>query len=150
MGVRGRTSSAALSVRRSVDVQEICRPDAPYDLTDEQAEEWRAVVDRMPADWFPRETWGMLTAYCRHVVSQRKVAQMIQALEGEMQAEVDAGTPRSEVLLSSSKSLDRLFKMQEREGRAISLLATRMRLSQQSSYDKSRKKGSPAKRPWEE
>jgi chaperone required for assembly of F1-ATPase len=24
------------------------RPDAPYDLTDEQAEEWRAIVNRMP------------------------------------------------------------------------------------------------------
>jgi len=27
------------------------RPDAPNDLTDEQAEEWRAVVNRLPADW---------------------------------------------------------------------------------------------------
>jgi len=35
-------------------------------LTDEQAEEWRAVVSRMAADWFPRETHGMLLAYCRH------------------------------------------------------------------------------------
>jgi len=92
----------------------------------------------------------MLTAYCRHVVSQRKVAQMIQAAETAMEREVNEGTPRAAVLLASSKTLDRLFKMQEREGRAISLLATRMRLSQQSTYDKSRKKGTTAKRPWED
>jgi hypothetical protein len=39
-------------------IETIARPDAPYDLTDEQSDEWWAVVNRMPADWFPRETHG--------------------------------------------------------------------------------------------
>ena len=45
---------------------------------------------------------------------------------------------------------DLLLKMQEREGRALSSLATRMRMTQQTQYDKSKKRGSGAvKKPWE-
>ena len=48
---------------------------------------------------------------------------------------------------------DRLLKMQEREGRAVSALATRMRLSQQSSYtDKisgTAKRVTAAKKLWQ-
>jgi hypothetical protein len=40
--------------------------------------------------------------------------------------------------------------MQEREGRALSSLATRMRLSQQTTYDKSKKKPLQGKKPWED
>jgi hypothetical protein len=43
-----------------------------------------------------------------------------------------------------------LLVMQVREGRSISSLATRMRLSQQSLYDKSKKKLPPTgKLPWD-
>jgi hypothetical protein len=41
------------------------------DLTEDQAAEWRAVVDRLPNDWFPRETHGMLAQFCRHVCTAR-------------------------------------------------------------------------------
>lgn len=44
---------------------------------------------------------------------------------------------------------DRLLKMQEREGRAMSSLATRMRITQQTTYDKSKKKPVTGKKPWE-
>ncbi|WP_424967327.1 hypothetical protein [Dinoroseobacter sp. S375] len=116
-------------------VEREARPDAPYDLTDEESQEWWAVVDRMPADWFPRETHGLLAQYCRHVVSARRVAQLIaQATAGE---ELDIG------------EYDQLLKMQEREGRALSSLATRMRITQQASYDPERRKeGKKTARPW--
>ena len=81
MGTRGRKSSAELSILTMPTLETIMRPDAPYDLTDEQADEWRAVVNRMPADWFPRETHGMLTQYCRHVVAARRVAQLVAQAE---------------------------------------------------------------------
>jgi hypothetical protein len=135
MGSRGRTSSASLSVTTAAPVDVIQRPDAPYDLTDEQSEEWWAVVNRMPADWFPRETHSMLAQYCRHVVAARRVSQLIANAEGSDPFDVEG--------------YDRLLKMQEREGRALSSLATRMRLSQQTTYDKSKKKPLAAKRPWE-
>jgi hypothetical protein len=135
MGARGRKSAASGELVAVSAVQVMARPDAPYDLTDEQADEWRSVVDRLPADWFPRETWPILTQYCRHVVTARRVAQLIDA---EMKSpEFDVGRYSD------------LLKMAQRESQVIASLATKMRLSQQATYDKSKKKPTAAKRPWE-
>lgn len=135
MGSRGRTSAAHLSVVTTGAVEKIDRPKAPDDLTDEQSEEWRAVVERLPADWFPRETWALLAQYCRHVVTSRRVQKIIEALESEKEFDVDA--------------YDKALKMQERESRCIASLATRMRLTQQTTYDKKRNKGNGGNRkPW--
>ena len=136
MGQRGKKSSASLSV--VAPVQAITRPDAPRNLTVEQAAEWDAVVSRMPADWFPRETHALLAQYCRHVVSAARVSDLIESIvKGETESD------------NWVADYDRLLKMQEREGRAISSLATRMRISQQSTFDKEKKKGTSRKRPWE-
>jgi hypothetical protein len=135
MGSRGRKSADALSVVSATRIEAVQRSDAPYDLTDEQTEEWWAVVNRMPAEWFPRETHAMLAQYCRHVVAARRVAQLVAAAEAGQGLDVEA--------------YDRLLKMQEREGRAISSLATRMRISQQATYDKSKKKPLASLKPWE-
>lgn len=134
MRTRGRKSVASLAVAVS-PIETTERPDAPYDLTDEQTQEWWAVVNRMPADWFPRETHGMLSQYCRHVVAARRVAQLIAKAEKAKSLDVS--------------DYDRLLKMQEREGRAISSLATRMRISQQATFDKERKKPKTVTKPWE-
>ena len=134
MAKRGRVSAAALMIATPVLKTE--RPDAPYDLTDEQSEEWWAVVNRMPADWFPRETHAMLAQYCRHVVASRRVAQLVAACEKDKNLDVE--------------KYDRLLKMQEREGRAISSLATRMRISQQATvkFEQARKPLEMEK-PWD-
>lgn len=105
------------------------RPIAPPELTDEQAIEWDAIVSRMEADWFGRETHGVLAQYCRHVVAARKVAQLIQACEASNSLDVE--------------EYDRLLKMQEREGRALSSLANRMRLTQQATVDRRSQKAKP-------
>jgi hypothetical protein len=136
MGTRGRQSAAALTVVGPSGIETVRRPEPPDELTDEQASEWKAIVSRMPADWFGRETHGMLAQYCRHVIASRRVAQLIEANEQSDDFSLEA--------------YDTLLKMQEREGRAMSALATRMRISQQASYDKQKKKPhGPAKRPWE-
>lgn len=134
MTQRGRKSAASLSVNVA-SIETIPRPDAPYDLTDEQAEEWWAVVNRMPAEWFPRETHGLLAQYCRHVVAARRVAQLVGACEAERDLDI--------------ARYDTLLKMQEREGRALSSLATRMRLSQQTTFDKEKKKPNQVTKPWQ-
>jgi hypothetical protein len=90
MGNRGRISSASLSVVSSEGVITVPRPKPPDELTDEQAVEWRAIVDRLPADWFTRETWGLLVQYCRHVIAARKVAQLVASLESEADFDVAA------------------------------------------------------------
>lgn len=134
MGTRGRVSGASLEVATS-GVERVQRPDAPYDLTDEQTEEWWAVVNRLPADWFPRETHAVLSQYCRHVVAARRVAQLVAACEGE--AEIDLS------------KYDNLLRMQEREGRALSSLATRLRITQQSTMSEKSKKPTQVKKPWQ-
>lgn len=135
MGTRGRVSAASQEVAKVGKIEAIERPDAPYDLTDEQAGEWWAVVNRLPADWFPRETHGVLAQYCRHVVTARRVAQLVAACEAE--TDLDLG------------QYDQLLKMQEREGRALSSLATRLRITQQATVSAKAKKPSAVKRPWE-
>ena len=135
MGARGPRAKATYDVR-SANIVAIERPDAPYDLNDEQSEEWRAVVDRLPAEWFPRETWPILAQYCRHVVSARHIAKLIHDLERR-----DGGFEVDEY--------DKLLKMQEREGRALSSLATRMRLTQQAVHDREKKKPKETKKLWE-
>lgn len=136
MGTRGRTSAAALSVISGDGIETIRRPDPPAELTEEQAEEWRAVVNRLSADWFPRETHGMLAQYCRHVVAARRIGQLIENTESAETVDID--------------EYDKLLKMQEREGRAISSLATRMRLSQQSTVRaESARKPKQVRKPWQ-
>lgn len=139
MGQRGKKSSASLSVVKAADITAVKRPNPTPGLTDEQATEWTCVVDRMPADWFPRETHGMLEHYCRHVVSARRVAEMIESL---LAGDTESGDWVSDY--------DRLLKMQEREGRAMSSLATRMRISQQGQYNHKKKPGTSIKKPWDE
>jgi hypothetical protein len=139
MGTRGRISAASMEVANANPLETIARPDAPYDLTDEQTEEWWAVVNRLPAEWFPRETHGVLSQYCRHVVAARRVAQLITACEA---GDGEGGD------LDLAK-YDMLLRMQEREGRALSSLATRLRITQQATMSEKAKKPSQAKRPWE-
>lgn len=135
MGNRGRKSAASMAVVSASPVEALSRPDAPYDLTDEQSEEWWAVVNRLPADWFPRETHGVLSQYCRHVVAARRVAQLVAACESAEDLDVDR--------------YDQLLKMQEREGRALSSLATRLRITQQSTMSEKARKPAMVKKPWE-
>lgn len=137
MAKRGRQSAAALEITSAPGLLEtVERPDAPYDLTDEQATEWWAVVNRLPADWFPRETHALLADYCRHVVKSRRIAQLVADAESRPAIDVD--------------TLDKLYKMADRESRAISSLATRMRISQQATSTHRADKGTKGvRKPWE-
>ena len=60
MGARGRKSMAELMVPTTF-AEIIPRPEAPDDLTDEQSEEWHAIVNTMPADHFMRGNFPLLS-----------------------------------------------------------------------------------------
>jgi hypothetical protein len=141
MAQRGRKSAASLAIASVTPVTAIIpRPDAPSELDDEEAEEWRAVVDRLPAHWFPRETHGLLTQYCRHVVRARRIAQLIHDAES-----IEEETDRFPL-----DDYAKLLRMQQAESRAMAILSTKMRLSQQSTIDKEAKKAGVGKSvPWE-
>jgi hypothetical protein len=135
MGTRGRVSSAALTVVGASEIESVERPQAPAELTPEQKGEWYAIVNRMPADWFPRETHSMLAQYCRHIVRARRLGQLLDKAESAEDFDV--------------KEYRDLLRSEEEQSRAISSLATKMRISQQTTYDKSKKKTQSARKLWE-
>jgi hypothetical protein len=135
---RGRKSAASLTVV-PIDVSNrIERPEPLPELTDAQAEVWRSVVDSLPADWFGRETHALLAQFTRHVVCARRVAQLIEQWE--------KGSGQEITILD----YERLLRMQEVEGRALSSLATRMRLTQQATVKHEQaRKPSLVEKPWD-
>jgi len=114
------------------------RPSAPDHLTDEQRHVWNQTVNGLPADWFRQEALPLLEQYCRHAVSGQKLAQLINNLECSEDFDLD--------------SYEKLLRMHEREGRALSSLGTRLRITPQSTYvphkSKSKGVGSGVKPPW--
>lgn len=142
MPPRGRKSAASKEVKSAQLPGQ--RPEPPPGLTEFQSEEWRAIVGRLPSDWFSRETHGLLIQYVRHAENALKLSVILDTFPlADLNDE--AGTER----------FDKLTKMFEREGRAMSSLATRMRLTQQSRYNAlnantaSKKSGANTKKPWE-
>ena len=122
-----------------VGVTAIARPAAPLDLTPEESIEWEAIVGAMPAEWFPRETWPLLTQYCRHTVTARRVAQLIDAEVARPQVDVEA--------------MRDLLAMQRQETAALKAMAAAMRLAQQSKISAMGAAGASDRRtvnrPWE-
>lgn len=127
MKTRGRDSSASLEVAKIANINAVQRPDAPYDLSQEETEVWWTVVNSKPADWFPPSTHGLLKSYCRHAANADRIARSLN--DAWKAPEQDVGL------------LDKLSAMHERESRAMSSLATRMRTSQHSTYDPKKQKG---------
>lgn len=136
MGNRGRVSAAALTVIGPGGIETIRRPEPPAELTDEQAEEWRAIVNRMPAEWFTRETEPLLVQYCRTIVRARRLAQLLNNTEKSEELDV--------------KEYRDLLRSEAEQSGVLMSLATKMRISQQSTYDKSKKKpAGGTTRPWD-
>lgn len=100
-------------------VEAVRRPDPPATLTPEQCEVWGQVVDTHPADWFGASAYPVLEQYCRHVTAARQVAALIENLSRRKRVPIDA--------------LTELFKSQERESRMIASLATKLRVTPQST-----------------
>jgi hypothetical protein len=125
MGTRGRTSTASLAVAGPLQLEIFRRPEPPKELHPPEAAEWRAIVASLPPDWFTRETHALLVQYCRLIVQSRNTADMIVKQIKKM---------NSDPTKDHFSLLERMNKMQERDTRNISSLASRMRLSQQSKY----------------
>ena len=146
MKQRGRKSTnSLLTTGVAIPGDNVQRAQVPEELDDDEAAEWCAVVERMPVNWFPRETYGVLTQYCRHVVRARKLAVRIRDLE--KQGEFTMFGQAAPVF--DLKTYNILMKMQTNESITIASLATKMRFTQQSTIDKTAKKAGVGKKPWE-
>ena len=135
MRQRGRRSATSFEVVRLPPVE---RLPPPASLSTEEAAEWTAVVNRMPADWFSRENHALLANYCRHVVEAERLAGMLTTLDAALGWEVDQGRSRVELVCDSAKTRERLLRMRDREVRGASSLATRLRLTLQSRHDRTK------------
>lgn len=71
----GRVSMAELMTPKNA-LEKVERPDAPYELDDDEALEWKAQVEAMPAGHFTRSSYPLLVALCQHVVTARRLKQI--------------------------------------------------------------------------
>jgi hypothetical protein len=119
MGMRGPKSGAALASPTIADLRGDARPEPPADLTEEQAAEWEAVVARLPADWFPRESHGLLAQYCRHVCTARRLARMLAEVEAAPELNIRIMTGGA-LAPTCSRAYFRARKQQTRDDRHCS------------------------------
>jgi len=116
----------------------IQRPDAPYDLTYEQAEEWRAIVGTMDPGHFMRGNYPLLAQLCRHIVNARRLAQLIEQCAKEKDFD--------------RKEFGILLQLEATESAAIMRLSRSMRLTQQAVNGletTKHPKGERVKNPWD-
>ncbi len=135
MHIRGRLSAEGKAAE--VIQLPVGYPEPPTDLTLMQAALWREIVAGLPPTWFRPETEPMLAAYCRHCVTQRYLARQRDKLEAKGQL---------------SAKYFRLLAEETKLSGLIKSLATAMRLTHQSTYDKATKakKAIPIKEPWDD
>jgi hypothetical protein len=137
MKSRGRKSAEAQALALVAQpVEQIQRPDAGYDLTDEAAREWWKIVNRMPADWFPAETHAALTQLCRLITRCRRLAQLTEQMEKS--EDFDAAEYRNLVSAEGEAS------------RVVLSLMTKLRLTHQSRFDQSKSVPVKMARPWDD
>lgn len=116
-----RKSAAALAVASVAGPLEVKRLTAPAHLSEAERAIWLEVVNDQPADAFTPTHAPLMELYCRHIVQARIVADELANFDRAWLAD-DEGLKR----------YDRLLAMAEREGRAASSLATRLRITRQA------------------
>jgi hypothetical protein len=108
MRKRGRKSAAELSiVTVAVDGY---RPEPPADLRDPEVRIWREIVATLPGGWFTRANQPLLTAYCRHVATSDRLAQLAESAANSDEPD-------------NIKRWDKLLGMRERESKTALSLA---------------------------
>src|SRR5882672_5103279 len=97
-------------------------PEPLEELAAEERTEWAKFTGRMPADWFPPETWPMLAQLCRHICQARWFGHTLQ--------EVRAGllNPTDDDQLDR---VERLIRCHDREGKAVVALMVKLRITSQ-------------------
>ena len=99
-------------------------PEPPDDLTEEQAAIWRGVVNSEPIELFASEAMrAMLRDYCEHRCEASRISQVLNEFKLDW-IKNDEGCRRYSMLL----------KMRDLELRAVTMLATKLRITNQARY----------------
>jgi hypothetical protein len=114
----------------------------PLHLPDPERQVWMEVVNDQPAAAFTQVHSPLLENYCRHVVLGRILSDEIANFDRAWLADDDG-----------LKRYDKLLTMHEREGRAASSLATRLRITRQAVHELTAARqlanDTKSKKPWE-
>ena len=144
MATRGRKSAAAMGltgIGASIGTSQ--RLPAPRHMSEAEQTIWSEVVNDQPATAFTPTHGPLLELYCRHIVHARILADELANFDRAWMAD-DEGLKR----------YDRLLAMSERESRAASSLATRLRITRQAvehpqTVGISLANQSKSRKPWE-
>jgi hypothetical protein len=117
----GKKSLAELSTYASRTLVQEERLAPPVHLGDGERNVWLQIVNDQPANSFTQVHIPQLESYCRHVVIGRMLADEVENFDRSWLADSDG-----------LKRYDKLLGMHERESRAASSLATRLRITRQA------------------
>ena len=139
-------ASLAVAVIGGNGIEAVHRPNPPSELDSEEQKIWKDIVNRMPAEWFPAETHGLLVQYCRLIVSARRISEMKHAME--KMAYSKKRVEREEFCM---KEYRQLMRDEATVSKAITALSRSMRLSQGSTYRQEYVKKRPmtVRKPWD-
>lgn len=118
MTKRGRPSAQDLHI---VSATREARLAPPGTLSDAERYLWLELINDQPASAFTATHKPLLEMYVRHIVNARIIADQVAAFDPAWLAD-DEGLKR----------YDALLRMAERESRAASSLATRLRITRQA------------------
>ncbi|AMM23175.1 hypothetical protein [Variovorax sp. PAMC 28711] len=144
MAQRGRKSAASMEVAGvAAPISFVKRLAPAVHISDAERTVWLEMVNDQPAEAFTATHAPLLELYCRHVVQARVIADELANFDRAWMAD-DEGLKR----------YDRLLGMAERESRAASSLATRLRITRQAidqqTVARTLKGGaSKERKPWE-
>lgn len=138
------------SGRKSVGVLALVSPlpgqrlEPPETLTVAQKATWRAVVATKPPEWFAADSAPVLIAYCKAVETYSHLSALVEKYQA-----------KKRLNLAALKAYGFALAAQEKQAKLIAMLATKMRLVQQSRYTTQsagtadRRTANTEKKPWE-
>jgi hypothetical protein len=142
MNQRGRKSAASISIKpMAASLSAPLEP--PAEMGEREKAEWRAIVDRMGSDWFPRETQPLLRALCSVVVQLNDISEAFASLG-----------PRVPSDPAAWKRYRELTKMRLLVGGQLASVMTKLRLTNQSrshperAYNEAKRRLAEADCPW--
>lgn len=131
MKQRGKQSSVA-EITPKIEI--VSRETAPAVLTGDQISIWNDTLGRMPAEWF-KDSVGTLIQYCRHRVRANRLAQLVEEYESDEDFDL--------------KVYQALLLSERQNTTVIESCETKLRLTPQTRFDKSKKTGPQGKAPWQ-